>query len=61
MKRRDFLKTAASVAAPLVVSQHALSAPGEPGANDPKKNEFLGDEQANRLRAEAAREPWCMY
>jgi len=28
---------------------------------DPKKNEFLGDEQANRLRGEAAREPWRTY
>jgi hypothetical protein len=25
---------------------------------DPVKNEFLGDEQANRLRSEALREPW---
>ena len=25
---------------------------------DPKKNEFPGDEQANRLRSEALREPW---
>ena len=25
---------------------------------DPKKNEFIGDEQANRLRGEALREPW---
>ncbi len=25
---------------------------------DPKKNEFLGDEEANRLRSEALREPW---
>jgi len=25
---------------------------------DPVKNEFIGDEQANRLRAEAIREPW---
>ncbi len=25
---------------------------------DPVKNEFLGDEQANRLRSEAIREPW---
>ena len=30
-------------------------------AYDPKKNEFLNDEQANRLRAEAAREPWRTY
>ena len=25
---------------------------------DPKTNEFIGDEQANRLRSEALREPW---
>ena len=25
---------------------------------DPKKNEFPGDEEANRLRSEAQREPW---
>ena len=25
---------------------------------DPAKNEFLGDDQANRLRSEALREPW---
>ncbi len=25
---------------------------------DNKKNEFIGDEQANRLRSEALREPW---
>jgi len=25
---------------------------------DPLKNEFIGDEQANRLRSEALREPW---
>ncbi len=25
---------------------------------DPKKNEFIGDEAANRLRSEALREPW---
>ncbi|MGD0261226.1 MAG: Gfo/Idh/MocA family oxidoreductase [Verrucomicrobiota bacterium] len=25
---------------------------------DPSKNEFIGDEQANRLRSEALREPW---
>ena len=27
-------------------------------AYDPKKNEFIGDEEANRLRGEALREPW---
>jgi hypothetical protein len=25
---------------------------------DPQKHEFIGDEQANRLRGEALREPW---
>jgi hypothetical protein len=25
---------------------------------DVKKHEFIGDEQANRLRSEALREPW---
>jgi hypothetical protein len=25
---------------------------------DPRKNEFIGDEQANRLRSEAQRDPW---
>jgi len=27
-------------------------------AYDPRKNEFIGDEEANRLRSEAIREPW---
>jgi hypothetical protein len=27
-------------------------------AYDPRKNEFIGDEQANRLRGEAIRDPW---
>jgi len=25
---------------------------------DPKKNEFIGDAEANRLRSEAIRDPW---
>ena len=25
---------------------------------DPKKNEFINDDEANRLRSEALREPW---
>jgi hypothetical protein len=25
---------------------------------DPVKNEFIGDEEANRLRSEALRAPW---
>jgi predicted dehydrogenase len=31
---------------------------GRKVAYDPLKNEFLGDEEANRLRSEALREPW---
>jgi hypothetical protein len=27
---------------------------------DPIKEEFAGDEQANRLRSRAMREPWCI-
>jgi len=27
---------------------------------DPVREEFLGDDQANRLRSRAAREPWCL-
>jgi hypothetical protein len=30
-------------------------------AYDAKNNEFLGDDEANRLRAEAAREPWRTF
>jgi hypothetical protein len=25
---------------------------------DPQKNEFIGDDEANRLRGEAIRDPW---
>ncbi|HUY31298.1 MAG TPA: Gfo/Idh/MocA family oxidoreductase [Pirellulales bacterium] len=31
---------------------------GRPLTYDPTKHEFVGDEQANRLRSEALREPW---
>ncbi|MCL4201620.1 MAG: Gfo/Idh/MocA family oxidoreductase [Pirellulaceae bacterium] len=34
IERRDFLKTAATIAAPLVIPRHVLAAPGRPGAND---------------------------
>jgi predicted dehydrogenase len=27
---------------------------------DPKREEFVGDDEANRLRSRAAREPWCV-
>jgi hypothetical protein len=27
---------------------------------DPVKNEFIGDEEANRLRSEALRDPWVI-
>jgi hypothetical protein len=28
---------------------------------DPVKEEFVGDEEANRMRTRAAREPWSLY
>jgi hypothetical protein len=31
---------------------------GRPLKYDPQQNEFLGDDEANRLRCEALREPW---
>ncbi|MCU0881031.1 MAG: hypothetical protein MUF06_24950 [Pirellulaceae bacterium] len=34
MRRRAFLKTAVTIAAPLVIPGHVLAAPGRPGAND---------------------------
>ena len=34
MKRRVFFKTAAALAAPLVMPRRVLAAPGRPGAND---------------------------
>ena len=27
---------------------------------DPQSETFVGDEEANRLRSRAAREPWCL-
>jgi predicted dehydrogenase len=42
MKRREFLKTAAGVAAPLVIPRHVLSAPGRPGANDRIRTGVIG-------------------
>jgi hypothetical protein len=67
---RDFLNCVKSRGKPLAnadvacyshITCHAAGIAvflGRKLAYDPKKNEFIGDEQANRLRSEAIREPW---
>jgi hypothetical protein len=42
MKRRDFLRTTAAVAAPLVIPRRVLSAPDQPGANDRIRADVIG-------------------
>jgi hypothetical protein len=67
---RDFLNCVKSRGKPLAnadvachahIACHAANIAiflGRKVAYDPKKNEFIGDEEANRLRSEALREPW---
>ncbi len=67
---RDFLNCVKSRRQPLAnaeaacyshIACHAANITiflGRKLAYDPAKNEFIGDEQANRLRSEAMREPW---
>ena len=67
---RDFLNCVKSRGKPLAnadvacythITCHAANITvflGRKLAYDPQKNEFIGDEQANRLRSEAIREPW---
>jgi hypothetical protein len=64
VKSRGNPRVSADVACQSHIACHAANIAiflGRKLAYDPKKNEFLGDEQANRLRAEAAREPWRTY
>lgn len=42
MQRRDFLKTAAALSAPLFVPSHVFASNGQPGANDRVKVGFAG-------------------
>ena len=67
---RDFLNCVKSRGKPLAnadvacyshITCHAAgitSFLNRPLKYDPQKNEFIGDEQANRLRGEALRDPW---
>jgi hypothetical protein len=64
VKSRGKPRVNADVACQSHIACHAANIAiflGRKLAYDPKTNEFLGDEQANRLRAEAAREPWITY
>jgi predicted dehydrogenase len=61
VKTRGKPKANAEAACYSHITCHAANialALGRKLAFDPKKHEFIGDEQANRLRSEALREPW---
>jgi predicted dehydrogenase len=61
VKTRSMPKANAEAACYSHITCHAANialALGRKLTFDPKKHEFIGDEQANRLRSEALREPW---
>ena len=61
VKTRGKPRANADVACQTHIACHAAGIAiflGRKLAYDPQKNVFLGDEQANRLRSEALREPW---
>jgi hypothetical protein len=61
VKTRGLPRANADVACQSHITCHAANIAiflGRTLAYDPVKNEFLGDEEANRLRSEALREPW---
>ena len=61
VKSRGLPRVHAQVACQSHIACHAANIAiflGRTLAYDPDKNEFVGDEQANRLRSEALREPW---
>ncbi len=61
VKSRGLPRAHAGVACQSHIACHAANIAiflGRKLSYDPVKNEFLGDEQANRLRSEAIREPW---
>ena len=61
VKSRGQPRVNAEVACQSHIACHAANIAiflGRKLAYDPQKNEFLGDEQANRLRSEAIRDPW---
>ncbi|MBI2926793.1 MAG: Gfo/Idh/MocA family oxidoreductase [Verrucomicrobia bacterium] len=61
VKSRGQTRANADVACQAHIACHAANIAlflGRKVSYDPKKNEFVGDEEANRLRSEALREPW---
>jgi hypothetical protein len=61
VKSRGQTRANAEVACYSHITCHAANIAlflGRKVSYDPQKNEFIGDEQANRLRSEALREPW---
>ena len=61
VKSRGQTRANADVACQSHIACHAANVAlflGRKLKYDPVKNEFIGDEQANRLRSEALREPW---
>ena len=61
VKSRSQPRTNAKAACNAHIACHAANiaiALGRKLTFDPQKHEFIGDEQANRLRSEALREPW---
>lgn len=61
VKSRGQTRANADVACQAHIACHAANISlflGRKVLYDPKKNEFIGDEEANRLRSEALREPW---
>jgi predicted dehydrogenase len=61
VKTRSMPKANAEAACYSHITCHAANialALGRKLTFDPKKHEFIGDEEANRLRSEALREPW---
>ena len=61
MKTRSQPKGNADAACNAHIACHAANIAlylGRQVKYDIKKHEFIGDEQANRLRSEALREPW---
>jgi hypothetical protein len=61
VKSRGQTRANADVACQAHIACHAANVAlylGRKVQYDPKKNEFIGDEEANRLRSEALRGPW---
>ena len=61
VKTRQTTRAHAGAAAQSHIASHAAYIAwqlGRPLDFDPDKNEFIGDEEANRMRSRARRQPW---